>query len=510
MGPMTLDAQPSPNTALMLSAIQLDPGSKMPLYRQMYNNLRNAILTQQLMPGFRLPSTRDLAPMLGVSRNTIRNAFDQLLAEGYLESAVGSGTFVSQQLPDDLLPALRQTVDREKRPFSSPIAQRAERYAAIGKNMLTPYVQATAPLFPIGSPALDAFPFDIWAKLTARFYKELDPKELQLGRHMVGYPPLRQAIANYLKATRGVECQPEQIIITSGSQLGLYVSAQVLINPGDSVWVENPGYSAAWGAVDLAGGAIKAIPVDEEGLVVEAGIAKAENGRVAIVTPSHQYPLGYTMSLARRLQLLNWANRQDAWIVEDDYDSAYRYNSPPLAALQALDPAQRVIYVGTFSKMLFPALRLGFVVVPRDLLPAFVGTRTQIDVRTPIISQAVLAAFLSEGYFMRHLRRMRKLYQARRDCLITELHKQLGDTITIGPTDCGMHFTIFLPDDAPQEKIHRDLLQQGWFAEFLSYAYFGDPQRSGIGLGYTNLTPEKIRHRTHILAQAILARDRVP
>ncbi|MEM7117891.1 MAG: PLP-dependent aminotransferase family protein [Chloroflexota bacterium] len=501
---MTSGTPSSPNTALMLSAIQLDPSSKTPLYKQIYNGLRDAILTQQLAPGFRLPSTRDLAPILGVSRNTIRNAFDQLFAEGYLESAVGSGTFVSQQLPDDLLPSFRQALKKEKRPFSSPIAQRAERYAAIGKNMLNPDVQAVSPLFPIGSPALDAFPFDVWAKLTARFYKQLDSKELQLGQHMVGYPPLRQAIANYLKATRGVDCQPEQIIITSGSQLGLYVSAQVLINAGDSVWVENPGYSAAWGAVDLAGGAIKAIPVDEEGLVVETGIAQAENGRVAIVTPSHQYPLGYTMSLARRLQLLNWASSQGAWIIEDDYDSAYRYNSPPLAALQALDPAQRVIYVGTFSKMLFPALRLGFLVVPPDLLPAFVGLRTTIDVRTPIISQAVLAAFLSEGHFMRHLRRMRKLYQTRRDCLITELQRQLGDIIGLGPTDCGMHFTLFLPDDLPQDKINSGLLQQGWFAEFLSHAYLAGPQRNGIGLGYTSLNPEQIRHRTHVLAQAIL------
>ena len=489
----------------MLSAIQLDSRSDTPLYRQIYNNLRDAILTQQLAPGFRLPSTRDLAPVLGVSRNTIRNAFDQLLAEGYLESAVGSGTFVSQQLPDDLLPSFRHSLNREKRPSATPIAQRAQRYAAIGQNILDPRIQAVAPLFPIGSPALDAFPFDIWAKLTARFYKQLDRSELQLGRHMAGYPPLRQAVANYLKTTRGVNCQPEQVVITSGSQLGLYLSAQVLINPGDSVWVGNPGYSAAWGVVDVAGGTIKAVPVDDEGWVVEAGIATAENGRVAIVTPSHQYPLGYTMSLARRLQLLNWANNQQAWVIEDDYDSAYRYSSPPLAALQALDPAQRVIYVGTFSKMLFPALRLGFLVVPPALLPAFVGMRATIDVRTPIISQAVLAAFLSEGHFMRHLRRMRKLYQARRDCLITELQRQLGDIISLGSTDCGMHFTIFLPDALSQDKINHDLLQQGWFAEFLSHAYFAGPQRKGIGLGFTNLTPEQIRQRTHFLAQAILA-----
>ena len=481
--------------------ISLEASSGAPYYRQLYDGVRRAILSSLLPAGTRLPSTRTLAAELGISRTTVVTAFEQLLAEGYLEGKVGSGTFVARHLPDDLL-SVAFKADRESRPARSGrgLSGRGTLLAATRTTAVRDRGSPRA--FRPGVPALDEFPDAAWRRISRKVWRRPSGKLLGYG-DPAGYRPLREAIAGYLGASRAVRCVPEQVIVVSGSQQALDLAARVLLDPGDAVWVEDPGYMGARGALSGAGARLVPVPVDGEGLGVAVGVAREPDARLACVTPSHQYPLGVTMSLGRRLELLGWANRSGAWVVEDDYDSEYRYTGCPLEALQGLDSEGRVLYIGTFSKVLFPALRLGYLVVPSDLIDAFVSARELTDRHPPTVDQAILAGFIAEGHFMRHLRRMRALYAERQAALIEEAARELPGLLDVNPAAAGMHLVGWLPEGADDREASRRAADLGVEAPPVSLYGSVSGGRGGLMLGYAAVGDREMRGGVRRLASAL-------
>jgi GntR family transcriptional regulator / MocR family aminotransferase len=486
---------------LTLAAIALDPSSRAPLHRQLYEILRKAILERKLRAGARLPSTRSLAKELTVSRTTVINAFDQLLAEGYIEGKAGSGTFVTVSLPDDLLRVRSRAANSVRSPAKRrAVSQRGRLFAATAASFVKDEGKARA--FQPGLPSIDDFPFDIWARMISKRWRQCSSELAGYG-HAAGYRPLREAIANYAQLARGVRCEPEQIIIVAGSQQGLDLAARALLDPGDTAWIEDPAYRGACGALLGAGAKLAPIPVDEQGLDVAAGESICREARVAYVTPSHQYPLGITMSLARRLALLDWATRSDAWIIEDDYDSEYRYTGRPLAALQGLDKEDRVIYIGTFSKVLFPSLRLGYLVVPTDLVDIFSAAHAHTACYSPLINQAVLADFITEGHFARHIRRMRGLYEQRQSLLVQCAERELGRLLEVRPAGAGMHLIGWLPGDANDQVVSRHAAKAGIDVRPLSFYCIEARHRGGLLLGYTGIPEAEIKLGAQKLATVL-------
>ena len=481
--------------------LPLDPAAPSPLYRQLYDALRVAILDGRLAPGTQLPATRVLARSLGVSRTTVVGAFEQLIAEGYLDGKVGAGTFVAHVLPDDQLRVVGQT------PRSASMSPQMLRLSQRGTRLAATPVSAAADVGPPrafrpGLPALDEFPFRTWQRLQQQCFREMQPDLLTYGE-AAGYRPLREAIAAYLGASRGVSCMPEQVIVVAGSQQGLDLAARVLLDPDDPVWVEEPGYIGARGALAGAGARLVAVPVGREGLDLAAGMSLEPAARMVYVTPSHQYPLGVTMSLSRRLALLDWARAAGAWILEDDYDSEFRYAGRPLAALQGLDMDGRVIYCGTFSKVLFPALRLGYLVVPPDLVDAFVTARALLDRHPPTLEQVVLASFIGEGHFLRHIRRMRALYRERQSVLLAAARETLGELVELAPAETGMHLLGLLPPGVDDRAAARAAAAYGVDVVPLSAYALRKPLRPGLVLGYAAFDTLAIRHGVHRLASAL-------
>jgi GntR family transcriptional regulator/MocR family aminotransferase len=491
------------SSALPNGLVALDGESHTPLYRQLYDSLRRAILAGQLAPGARLQSTREMAAELNVSRNTVVNAYEQLLAEGYLEGQVGSGTYVSRALPEDLLDV--KTVTRSlTRPVRKGLglSERGKVFAAFARGV--PRAPEEVRPFQPGVPALDAFPFDIWSKLLARHWR--NPPDALLGYgEPQGHAPLRRAVSSYLGLSRAVRCAPEQVVIVDGAQMAFDLVARVLLDPGEAVWLEEPGYPGARAAFTAAGARLVHVPVDEEGLDVTAGAGLEANVRLIYVTPSHQFPLGMTMSLPRRLALLDWAGRAGAWVVEDDFDSEYRYEGRPLASLQGLDNDGRVVYVGTFSKVLFPSLRLGYLVVPPGLVDAFVAARAMSGRHSPTVEQAVLTDFIEEGHFGRHIRRMRTLYRERQAALLAALREEAGDLVEVEPSVAGIHLAAWLPEGLDDKEVSREALRRGVEARPMSGFYAGKPGRGGVELGYAAYSEVKIRRGAALLAEAIRA-----
>jgi GntR family transcriptional regulator/MocR family aminotransferase len=472
----------------ILPVIAVDRKSPKPLYRQLYEGYRNAIVERQLRARQRLPSTRSLATELQVSRIPILNAFEQLRAEGYLEGRIGSGTYVAKSLPDDLLAPVRRSASQKpaNRPSRRVIARRVE---ILLPGKAGPWLRDSG-VFHIGQPPLDRFPVQAWSRLVVRHSRNPDVSLLHYG-HRMGFAPLREAIAEYLRTARAVRCEAEQIMIVSGSQQALALSSHVLLDPGSAVWVEEPGYFGARHVLNLAGARLVPVPVDDEGLDVSAGIDRCPRPRAAFVTPSHQFPLGATMSASRRLQLLDWARRSNSWIIEDDYDSEYRYGNLPIASLQGLDRDSRVIYVGTFTKILFPALRLAYVVLPPDLVAAFVEARRAMDVCSPTFSQVVLTDFIREGHFARHIRKMRLLCRERRTALVNALRRELGALVVLGD-QAGMYLTVALPEGVRDREICERAAQEGLRVAPLSECYLGKADRQGLILGYGGTSVEEI------------------
>ena len=453
------------------------------LHRQIYDQLRRAILDGALRAGQRVPSTRGLAEDLGISRLPVLVAYEQLLHEGYLEGRTGSGTFVRATVPKGALrPHTAAT------PAASTKAARHRMLqAARDEGGLAP--------FRVSSPALDLFPHALWARIVARQAHRLSPSHMGYG-DPAGLVALRAAVAEHLSMGRALRCEPEQVIIVSGSQAALRICAAVLLRRGDRVAVEEPGYPGARAALSANGADLVPVPVDDEGIDVNA-LHDAAGIRAAYVTPSHQYPLGESMSVSRRLALLEWASRRNAWILEDDYDSEFRYVSRPLGALQGMDAAgtpaaERVVYVGTFSKVLFPALRVGYLVVPPRLRDAFIAAREAFDIFSPTLYQLALATFIRDGHFGRHLRRMRGAYLERRGALLEGLSMHCDGMLAVHNAEAGLHATTLLPRGVDDTKVVERMMKRGLTASALSSCYLGKPRETGLLLGFGGTDPKTL------------------
>jgi GntR family transcriptional regulator/MocR family aminotransferase len=478
--------------AAFFPPIALDSRRGTPMYRQLYDWFRKAIVDGQMRPGQQVPSSRSLATELKISRIPVLNAYEQLHAEGYFETFVGAGTCVASSIPDDTLsPSAR----KEQKGLEKIVEKRSPRRMSRRGVALT-RVSAQSWLnclgaFRVSLPALDQFPIDIWAKLLARHARK-QPQGIMAYGDAMGYLPFRETIAEYLGAVRGVRCEASQILVTTGSQQALQISAQVLLDPKDRVWMEEPGYPGARQAFMTVGAQLIPARVDHDGMNVEEIIRRGRDARAVYVTPSHQYPMGVTMGAARRMLLLNWAARSGAWIIEDDYDSEFRFGSRPIASLQGLDTDGRVIYVGTFSKVMFPALRLGYLVVPKDLMPAFSAARDAADIFSATLYQSVLTDFIREGYFGRHIRRMRMLYMDRRRALIKAIRTQMGEMLKAIGAEAGMHLAALLPPGADDVAVSRKAAQKGISAMPLSSCYLKPPTKPGLILGYGGANTHQI------------------
>jgi GntR family transcriptional regulator/MocR family aminotransferase len=491
--------------------VRLDPTSRTPLYRQIYDDLRAAIVAGRLARGVQLPAARTLAHELLVSRQTVSLALDQLRAEGYVETRERSGTFVSDALPDELLVtgharitrprlgvqghAVRRPDGRAHRPIPGPTKRSSDI-------LDHPSVTILPRPFRVGLPAIDVFPWNLWARLVGRRLRNAGRILADYGDPL-GYPPLRTAIASYVSAARGVVCIPDQVVITNGAQQGLDLIARFLITPGDDVWMDEPGYPGARDAFAAAGAKLVPVPVDESGLSIVEGVRRAPQGRVVYVTPSHQYPLGVTMTAARRLELLRWARASGAWIIEDDYDSEFRYASRPLASLQGLDDSGRVVYVGTFSKTLFPGLRIGYLVLREALVDALAAARYRANRHGSSIEQATLTDFITNGHFTRHIRRMRLLYQERRDALLQEARTIVSPHLEIGPADAGMHVVGWLSGKRSDREVAARAAAVGLEVTPLSQYAMRKSTRGGLLLGFAAFPPRALRKAMVTLATII-------
>jgi len=484
--------------ASFLPPIALDLRTKTPLYRQLYDWYRSAIIEGQMRPGQRVPATRILAAELKISRIPVLNAYEQLLAEGYFEARVGAGTCVAGSIPDE---AMNPAADKARNLLPAPesrtqlAARRMSRRGVVLTELpAQPWLNVLG-AFRVSLPALDHFPMAVWSKLMARHCRRPAAGIMAYGDAM-GYQPLREAIAEYLGAFRAARCDASQILVTTGSQQGLQLCAQVLLDPKDRVLIEEPGYPSASQAFRAAGAELIPVPVDREGLSMAELLAagrRGQNARAVYITPSHQYPLGMTMSAARRMLLLNWAARTGAWIIEDDYDSEYRFDSRPVASLQGLDTSAKVIYVGTLSKVMFPALRVGYLVVPKDLVSAFSAARDAADVFSATLYQAVLTDFIREGHFARHIRRMRMLYMERRRTLTEEIRSQMAGRLEVIGAKAGMHLTALLPLGSDDVAISKRAARSGVSATPLSTCYMKSPACSGLILGYGGANAQQTR-----------------
>jgi len=466
---------------------QVDRSIETPLFRQIYGEIRAAVLDHRLPPGTRLPSTRALADRLGVSRTAAVSAYEQLLAEGYLVGRVGAGTYVS----DDLPAALVQRPQRRRHVQTVHPIQISDR-AQMSDAFVRAYPKADALPFARGRCIMDERSVAAWRRLTHRALRSFSAVHLGYSDPL-GLPELRSAICEYLRSARAVHCDPDQIVVTAGTQYAIDIALRVLLRPGDAAWIEDPHYSLTYQALRSAGVRAWPIPVDRQGLNVAEGVRTAPQARAVFVTPSHQHPLGVVMSMGRRLELLAWARGAGAWIVEDDCDGEFRYAGRPLAALQGLDDAERVIYVGTFNKVLFPGLRMGYAVVPRSLLDAFVGARFLMDRHAPTLDQTVLAAFLNEGHFAGHIRRTRLIYKEARDTLVGELTGQLGARLETDAPEQGMHLVAYLKGRGSDTAIERQARARGVVVRALSPLYLGAHPRQGLVLGFTGFPQTAIR-----------------
>lgn len=481
-----------------LTGLALSPGKGLSV--QLYQSLRDRILQGRIDRQAKLPTSRELALALNISRTTVVRAYDQLYAEGYINTRVGDGTYVSAPATDIArAPVLANSAAV---PRLSQLGARMAQPAKIMPRGGKPRA------FRLGVPALDLFPGDVWARLQADFWR-------RGAEHRIGYgdpagdPQLRTLLAGYLRHARGLVCDPDQIIITAGTQQALFMCAQLLLNPGDLAAIENPGYPRAVAALTLNGARIAGIDVDAEGLRIQQlqqWQQQGHNVRLVYVTPSNQYPSGVTLSLARRLELLAWAETNQSYILEDDYDGEYRYSGTPLALLASLDRQQRVLYMGTFSKIAFPGLRLGYIVAPPPLAQALINLRMQYDRHSSMPDQAVMAEFIAQGHFQRHVRRMRRASRARRDAMCDTWQRIRPGGIVLPDIDAGLHCTVRLPDLAQQQRLIAAADAAGVEVEALSRYWLASAaspvQQAGLVMGFGGVDQAAIVTAIETLAKA--------
>lgn len=476
-----------------LSKLALERNGRLPLYAQLYRQLRGLILRGDLLPGQRLPSSRRLAANLAIARVTVTQAYDQLRDEGYAISRPGAGLFVADELTDAL------PLAGTKRPFQPTLSRWGQQVLAAEAATET----AVSP----SRPAIDfgfnrsfgqIFPYDVWRRLLARYLAADDAILARYGS-AAGFYPLRAALSDYLARERGVRCTPEQVVIVSGAQQMLDIVARLLLNQGDEVLVETPGYTVAYDLLRLYGARLVGLPVDDAGFPVER-IPPHSQARLIFVTPTHQFPRGGAMSLARRLRLLAWAQEHQAFIIEDDYDGELRYNGRPLAALQGLDEAGCVIYLGTFSKVLFPALRLGYVVLPPALLGPFVQAKSLVDRGAPTLTQAAVADFIIEGHFERHLQQLRQSYGRRRAILVAAIERYLPDRVRYVRLAAGLHLMLYLAEGVSETAVVAQAASVGVGVYPGAPFHLEQPAPSSILLGFSGLEETEIEEGVRRLA----------
>jgi GntR family transcriptional regulator / MocR family aminotransferase len=467
-----------------------------PVGRWFYGAVRGAILRGQLRPGVRLPSTRELARLYGMARGTVVNAFAQLASEGYIDGAIGSGTYVSAVLPEHLL----QVDEPVPRRAAAPRGARSLSAYASRVRGFRPFAGPPNRAFRPNTPALDQFPTAEWAQLASRRLRRASAS-LLLGCASIGYAPLREAIAGYLATSRGVSCQPDQVVIVSGVQEALDVVARLVLDPGESVYMEEPGYPGASVLFEAFGARVVAAPVDAEGIVLSR--SRMRGARLVYVTPAHQCPLGVAMSLPRRLALLGWARETGALVFEDDYDSEYRYSGRPISALQGLDRAGLVLFASSFSKVLFPSLRLGYLVVPPDLVDRFAAARSLINRHPPMLEQMVVCDFITGGHLGRHLRRMRQLYAERLSVLMDCGRRQLAGLLEISPIEAGLQTVGWLADGIAGEEAAEAARQRNVEVVPLRRFHRAAMARDGLQLGFAAVNPREIRRGVDELARIL-------
>ncbi len=488
-------------------AVTLNTHAPQPLHQQLYQELRRSILSGRLTAGQRIPSTRALAKSLGLSRATVTQSYEQLASEGYLQTAIGSGTSVSAQLPDELLqaapvkPGLIKTARQAK-----PKAGAQIKLSSYGAR-LTEFVREPAEPnllfnFRYCRPAVDQFPIEEWRRLLLRHCRAGAHELLDYASSGQGDPALRAAIASYLARARAVNCTPAQVIIVNGSQQALHLCAQVLVERGETVALEEPGYLGARHAFLTHGAQLHPAPVDEAGVRLE-GLPQTK-AKLLYVTPSHQFPTGAVLSLPRRLELLAWAEQTGTLILEDDYDSEFRYGGRPIPSLQGLAQNAQVIYIGTFSKVLFPALRIGYLVVPPALTDVFDKAKWLADRHTPVLEQRALCDFITEGYLERHLRRMRTLYDRRRQKLVSALQTQFGERVTIMGANSGIHLMVRLQSKWRDAEVVKRAAAVGIGLISARIYYLGGCRGDEFVIGYAPLSERRVQEGIKRLAKVLL------
>jgi GntR family transcriptional regulator / MocR family aminotransferase len=471
----------------------------MPLHRQLYLGIRGLILDGRLKPGARLPSTRNLANELMVSRTTVLNAFEQLIFEGYLEGRVGSGTKVSACIPGDVRHLTSST-----EPARLPKSRRAPKVARRAPLYLFDKTLPATPIRPLrpGLPDIESLPLKLWSQLTAKHWRRAGSEFTQHGDSL-GFLPLRQAICEYVSKLRAVRCAPDQILITAGAQQALYLCATALLDVGETIWMEDPGYLRARAAFSSAKLKTVPVPVDAEGLKVSAGIEKQPAPQMIYVTPSFQCPLGLMMSLPRRFELLRTATEKNAWILEDDYFSEYRYGTNPVASLQSLDRNERVIYIGNFSKSIVPFLRIGFLIVPPSIVNVIRMARSSVSRQPPGVDQAALAEFIGEGHLERHIRATLQIYRERHEALVDAIRQYGNRILETSATGIGMYLVAWLPKGVDDGLAARVAFASGVDTVPLSTFSVLRLRRAGLVLGYSGYDAKSIRTATKQLCDAL-------
>lgn len=465
-----------------------------PLNRQVYAGLRQAVLSGALKAGDRLPSTRDLAEQLGVSRTVVLVAYDQLLAEGYVTGRGGSGTYVAEGAVG--IAPRRQTQSAPVR--LSRFGRAAEIAVAAVDSPRRPPIAARYD-FAYGRSDLGTFPFEIWQRMLLRQARRASERQFDYGP-ATGSPELRQAVCEHLRRSRAVACDPEDIVIVNGSQQALDLVMRVLVEPGDRVVIEDPHYNGARETMRAAGAKLCGVPVDREGLMPQH---LPRSARLAFVTPSHQFPTGAILPLARRHALLRWASRANAVIVEDDYDGEFHYGGRPLESLQGLDTEGRVIYTGTFSRTVFPALRLGYLIAPKPLVSAFTAAKWINDLHSAVLEQQTLAEFISSGMYERHLRRLRKRNATRREALLEAIRQHLGNRVEVTGDGAGAHIILWPKSGISEGEAVERAAKQGVRVYGISHCYLNQPERTGLALGYACTTEREIREGVRLLGAAL-------
>jgi GntR family transcriptional regulator/MocR family aminotransferase len=470
------------------------------LGKRLYHTLRVAILDGSIAPGLRLPASRDLANELEMSRNTVLAAYEQLQAEGYIQTRTGSGTYVNADLPEEGFH--RQTQQTPRTPLHGHIHLSKRGTQLLTRTGVAPRQWGA---FMPGVPDVTCFPHQVWRKLQTRLSRRLEPEYLTYSQHG-GCLPLQQALAEYLRVARSVVCHPEQILITAGTHQALDLLAKMLCDNGDSAWIEEPSYWGIRNVLKINGIDIIPMPVDESGMVPPEESEEIRPPRLICVTPSHQYPIGSVMSLARRQRILALAQQHGSWVVEDDYDSEFRFSGSPIPALQGLSSDSPVIYLGTFSKTLFPGMRISYMVLPRQLAARLKMAHSEIYRGGSGLLQLTLAAFIREGHYAAHIRRMRLLYAKRRAALAQLIEQQLGKEFLCEYSNAGLHLILALPAHIDDVALSAELEQKGVLTRALSAYYLGTAQQRGLLLGYGCVSEELMASAFAPIAQCLKQR----